>query len=128
MDKMTTKSAVSALFTHNGVQKATEEPLSLDKPLDEVFTKEPGLLSRSFYSVEEPHILGTMIPRDLKATKTNQSGMTQGVTNPTKVMYQSFDCLEDATRWAQRQNKPLVIVEHKPCAKVIPVLPMVEKI
>lgn len=91
-----------------------------------IFSTEAGskMLSTSYWSVTEPLELNDAIPRALSAASTNQKSLGA----PVSQSFNLFESFELATKWAQRQNRPLVIMEIKPSAKVVPVLPQVEKI
>ena len=78
----------------------------------------------TFYAVEDPLMVLDAVPRDLRsnASKTNS------MTSPFKTGFQLFETFEAATHFAQKQNRPLLILEMKVSAKVLPQLPLVEQI
>lgn len=84
----------------------------------------PGLLKKSFYAVEEPFVFGDALPRDLNAAKSKQGANF----SPVKAALNMFNTYEEATAYAQHLNRPLMIVEIKPCATVKPQIASVTKI
>jgi hypothetical protein len=80
----------------------------------------------TFWSVVDPFVVQDSIPRELRTNATKQgSGNLKGVT---KSSFDLFNTFEDAAMFAQKQNRPLVIMEIKAVSKVRPQLPLVEKI
>ena len=90
----------------------------------EVDLDKGAFLERSFYSVEEPMIISDAIPRDL----SKMTGASKDSPNPVKTSFNVFNTFEEASLYAQRVNKPLVIVEIKPMATSKPQLALVQKL
>lgn len=78
----------------------------------------------TFYAVEDPLMVLDAVPRDLRNNATKSSSMT----SPFKTGFQLFETFDDATKFAQRQNRPLLILEMTVSAKVLPQLPLVEQV
>lgn len=106
-------------FKFKGAQQASQSVVELTKekevevknPLDQTFN--------TYYSVCEPFVIQDAIPRDLRNRKLNTS---------TKSAFDVFETFDEAAIYAQKQNRPLVIMEIKAVSKVRPQLPLVEKI
>ena len=80
---------------------------------------EGDYLNRSYYSVEEPFMLTDAIPRGFTQTKE---------LAPMKTALNFFNTFDEASAWAQKINRPLVIIEIKPAATCKPQMAAIEKI
>lgn len=74
----------------------------------------------TFYAVEDPLIVMDSVPRDL--------ALAGQKATPIKSAFQMFESFELATQYAQRMNRPLLVLEMRVSAKVVPQLPLVESI
>lgn len=74
----------------------------------------------TFWAVEDPLIVMDSVPRDLATASAKAV--------PTKSAFQMFETFELATQYAQRMNRPLLVLEMKVSAKVVPQLPLVEAV
>jgi len=89
----------------------------------DVFAK-GEFLQKSYFAVIDPLVLNDSIPKDMQASMSNQK--VRGL--PVKLAFDSFDNYEAASHHSQKLNRPLVILEIKPIAKVVPVLPEIQKL
>lgn len=77
----------------------------------------------TFWAVEDPVIVQDSVPRELRNTAAKG-----GISVPNKVGFQMFESFELATQYAQRQNRPLLVLEMNVAAKVVPQLPLIQNV
>jgi len=102
-------------FSKNPPDQGTNFPVDMQKG---------DFLKKVFYSVEEPFTLTEGLPRDLKAASTNQ----KSTGSPAKAILNLFATYGEASEYAVRMNKPLVIMEIKVAATCVPQTALVSKI
>lgn len=80
---------------------------------------EGEFLAKSYYAVEEPFVVADSLPRGLSQVKE---------LNPLKSALNFFDTFEQASAWAQKINRPLIILEIKPAATCKPQMAAIERL
>ena len=107
-------------FAALGSKEPNETPTAFPRNGDNVQVDLNGdYLNRSYYSVEEPFVVSDAIPRGFSASKE---------LAPMKSALNLFNTFEEASAWAQKINRPLVILEIKPAATCKPQMAAIEKI